>query len=404
MSIDKSSLDQLRIERPAEEVRRTKGWIALAVILLFAAVLGWALARPKAVVVQVSEARAVAGGADDAVLNATGYVTARRQATVSSKVTGKVMEVLVEEGMKVNAGQVLARLDTSTAEKGLRLAQAERSAAASALDETRVRIAQAKIDYRRVAQLSTEQISSASDREHAEADMRALEARLANQADSLAVSERQVALQQQNLDDTVIRAPFDGVVVTKDAQPGEMISPISAGSGFTRTGICTVVDMDSLEVDVDVGEAYIHRVRPGQRAVAALDAYPDWKIPAHVITAIPTADRQKATVKVRVAFDAKDPRILPDMGVKVAFLEEGSNTAKASAVEVPRAALRRDGEQDVLFVIESDHVERRAVKVGDSANEVVRVSSGVAPGERVVTAGPADLRDGQRVKIKENAK
>ncbi|MFI5302227.1 MAG: efflux RND transporter periplasmic adaptor subunit, partial [Polyangiales bacterium] len=249
--------------------------------------------------------------------------------------------------------------------------------------------------------LSSDQIASRADLDRDTASLNALRARLVAQADSLAVAERQVQLTQQDVDDTVIRAPFDGVVVSKDAQPGEMVSPISAGGGFTRTGICTIVDMDSLEIDVDVSESYINRVRPGQPVEAILDAYPEWRIPAHVITAIPTADRQKATVKVRIAFDAKDSRLLPDMGVKVAFVDNVPAAQKTASITVPRAALRHEGDLDVVFVFKDDHVERRAVKVVSSDNDNARLASGVADGEQVVVAGPATLRDGQRVNVRQ---
>ncbi|MHB0970361.1 MAG: efflux RND transporter periplasmic adaptor subunit [Thermoanaerobaculia bacterium] len=274
-----------------------------------------------------------------AVLNASGYVTARRQATVSSKVTGKVTEVHIEEGMRVTRGQLLARLDASIQGAAWRLDLAQERAVASALEETRVRIAEAKLDLERMEKLSSEEVSSKADLDRARAEVDSLVARLAAQQDQLAVARRQVDLRRQDVTDTEIRAPFDGIVVSKDAQPGEMISPVSAGSGFTRTGICTLVDMESLEIEVDVNEAYINRVRVNQQVEAVLDAYPDWKIPAHVITVIPTADRQKATVRVRIAIDQRDPRILPDMGVKVSFIaQDDGTTAAKPTLTMPRTA------------------------------------------------------------------
>jgi HlyD family secretion protein len=253
-------------------------------------------------------------------------------------------------------------------------------------------------------------VSTQLDVDTADADADSFAARLALGRQDVEVSERQVALRRQDLDDTVIRAPFSGVAVTKDAQPGEMISPISAGGGFTRTGICTLVDMKSLEIEVDVNESYIHRVEPGQKAVATLDAYPDWQIPAHVIMPVPTADRQKATVRVRLGFEQLEPRILPDMGVKVAFLAEEKPAAAGGAagaapgrpvVAIPRAAVRKDGDRDIVFVVHSDgRVERRAIGLaagsGNSGDDAV-VTSGLVPGERVVIEGPADLKDGATV-------
>lgn len=400
--VDKATLDGLRIERPQEETRRRSPLaVAIPLALLVAVLIGFAVARNGAAEVKVAPAKAIAsGGGGGAVLNASGYVTARRRATVSSKVTGKVTEVYVEEGMQVKAGQVLARLDEAYAGRALALTQAEATAAASALEETRVRIREAQLDYDRAERLTAGQISSRADLDRARAQLDAARARLAAQSDQLATARRQVDLQRQNVEDTVIRAPFDGVVITKDAQPGEMISPVSAGGGFTRTGICTIVDMSSLEIEVDVNEAYINRVRANQRVEAVLDAYPDWKIPAHVITAVPTADRQKATVKVRIAFDQKDARVLPDMGVKVSFItDEQPSAAPATLVEVPKSAVRRDGEQDVVYVAKDGRAERRAVKVASAENDVARLASGVTGGESVITDGPPELKDGGRIEV-----
>jgi HlyD family secretion protein len=402
MSIDKTQLDSLRIERPRDEVRARRPWFAIiGAVFVAVGLILYVFARPRATAVRVAPARAVtAGQSRTAVLNASGYVTARRQATLASKVTGKVIEVDVEEGMHVKAGQQLARIDNTIATKSLALSNAEAQASASALEETRVQIRQAQLDYDRAKQLASSQISSRSDLDRAQAQLDALKARLAAQTDSLTVAHRQTSLRSQDVEDTIIRAPFDGVVVSKDAQPGEMISPISAGGGFTRTGICTIVDMDSLEIDVDVAEAYINRVHPQQPVEAVLDAYPDWKIPAHVITAVPTADRQKATVKVRIALDTKDPRILPDMGVKVSFIDNEPVAETTSAVEIPKSAIRKDGDKDVVFVMNNDRAERRAVRVISADNERARIAAGVNAGENVIIEAPAELKDGERVKNK----
>ncbi|MEO8379417.1 MAG: efflux RND transporter periplasmic adaptor subunit [Acidobacteriota bacterium] len=396
--VDRATLDGLRIERPVETRRRTPWLVIVPVLLAVIALAVWAMTRQGAKEVQVAKAAGIAGESRGAVLNASGYVTPRRRATVSSKVTGKVIEVFIEEGMQVKAGQELARLDASFASRGLALSQAEATAASSALEETRVRIREAQLDYARAEQMHKSEISSRADLDRARASLDAVRARLAAQADQVSTARRQVDLQGQNVEDTIIRAPFDGIVVSKDAQPGEMISPVSAGGGFTRTGICTIVDMASLEIEVDVNESYIHRVHPNQIVEAVLDAYPEWKIPAHVITAVPTADRQKATVKVRIAFDQRDQRILPDMGVKVSFITDEPAAASTSAVELPKSAVRREGEQDVVFVVSQDKVERRAVKVAGSEGDKVRVLSGVAADETVVTAGP-ELVDGDKVKV-----
>ncbi len=398
--VERATLNGLRIERPDVERRRTPWLVIVPIVLVLLAIAAWALTRERGKEVRVAPAHAIAGQSRGAVLNASGYVTARRQATVSSKVTGKIVEVYIEEGMPVKAGQVLARLDNAVATRGLAVATAEATAAGSALEETRVRIHQAQLDLDRAEQLTRSEISSRSDLDRARAERDAARARLAAQRDQLASAQRQADLQRQSVEDTIIRAPFDGIVVSKDAQPGEMISPVSAGGGFTRTGVGTIVDMASLEIEVDVNEAYIHRVHPDQKVEAVLDAYPDWKIPAHVITAVPTADRQKATVKVRIAFDQKDARVLPDMGVKVAFITDDAGAAAAAPmIEVPRTAVRREGEQDIVFVVKDGKAERRAVKVMNAEGDNARLQSGVTDAEQVVIEGPAELKDGDAVKV-----
>ena len=399
--VDKVTLDGLRIARP--DVERKKRWPAVviaAVVAAIVAAIGVTMMRGGGKAVRVAPAKPIASQARGAVLNASGYVTARRQATVSSKVTGKVIDIYIEEGLHVKQGQELARLDSSIISRGLAVAQAEAAAAKSALEETRVRIREAQIDYDRAAHLAESAVGSKSDLDHARAQLDASRARLSAQSDQLASAQRQVDLQRQNVEDAIIRAPFDGVVVSKDAQPGEMISPVSAGGGFTRTGICTIVDMASLEIEVDVNEAYINRVHPNQQVEAVLDAYPDWKIPAHVITAVPTADRQKATVKVRIAFDQKDARILPDMGVKTSFITNEPAAAASQQIEIPKSGVRRDGDQDIVFVVKDDKAERRAVRVLTAEGDNARLASGVSDGESVIIEGPNDLKDGDRVKIR----
>ncbi|HKI05762.1 MAG TPA: efflux RND transporter periplasmic adaptor subunit [Thermoanaerobaculia bacterium] len=406
MASEKPSLDGLRIDRSEVETGGGKGrlWLALLGVVLAALAVGWWFARPRPAQVKAVAAQARTGGAGGAgaVLNASGYVTARRQATVSSKITAKVVEVLVEEGMEIREGQVLARLDDSTPRKQLALAEARLLSQRRALTEVEVRLRESKLSQQRMQRLLEQGVSTRAQVDAADAETDSLAARLDLGRQDVAVSERELALRRQDVDDTVIRAPFSGVAVSKDAQPGEMISPVSAGGGFTRTGICTLVDMKSLEVEVDVNESYINRVSPGQRALATLDAYPDWQIPSTVIMPVPTADRQKATVRVRLSFDQLDPRILPDMGVKVAFLgdqDEKADVANRAVVVIPRAAVRKDGDKDVVFVVQGDRAERRAVGLAAGSGDEAVVTSGIAAGERVVTEGPADLKDGAAVSV-----
>jgi RND family efflux transporter MFP subunit len=322
-------------------------------------------------------------------------------ATVSSKVTGRVTEVLIEEGMEVLEGQLLARLDTSNTEVNLRLAESEVAAARTLLTETEVRLREADLDLQRIRPLHERGVLSKAELDRSEANYDSLEARIVQQREQINVAEGRLALWEQELFDREIRAPFAGVVVAKNAQPGEMISPMSAGGSFTRTGIGTIVDMSSLEIEVDVNEAYINRVQAGQPVEATLDAYIDWKIPARVIAIIPTADRQRATVAVRIGFDELDPRILPDMGVKVAFRDAGTIEPTEGGgnigVVVPPAALRRDGGRDVVFVVASGIVARRAVTIGNQTDNEATIVSGLSPGERVVIDGPDELADGDAV-------
>jgi RND family efflux transporter MFP subunit len=337
------------------------------------------------------------------ILDASGYVVARRQATVSSKITGKVIEVNVEEGMAVQEGQILARLDDATYRAALALAEAQANAARRAVRENEVRLDEAKVTLGRIAALVKEGVVGQAEFDAAKAQVDSLAARISALQEQTKVADRQVDLAKTDVDNTIIRAPFTGVAISKDAQPGEMVSPVSAGGGFTRTGICTIVDMRSIEVEVDVNENYINRVRPDQDVVVILNAYPEWEIPARVITTVPTADRQKATVLVRIGFKKLDPRILPDMGVKVNFLRaEGDQAAPAArpVALVPKAAVRTDNGQSVVFVVTGETVERRAVTVGGADGDRVEVLAGLTPGDRVVVSPPATLAAGHPVRIR----
>jgi len=402
-------LNELRIDRGADRPprRRVRLYAVAALVILVAgagAWLAWARTRPP--VVQTAVARAAGQGAGaGSVLDASGYVTARRQATVSAKITGKVTEVLIEEGMRVREGAVLARLDDTEARAQLGLTRAQLVAARSQLAEVRAQLVQAERDHARQQELYDRQLIAPQSLDAALAQRDTLRARLAATEEQVKVAQESQAVAQVQLDNTVIRAPFSGVVVAKSAQPGEMISPISAGGGFTRTGIGTIVDMDSLEIQVDVNEAYINRVTPGQPVEATLNAYPDWKIPGDVIAIIPTADRSKATVKVRIAIKLKDERIVPDMGARVGFLDPKPATAAAPAapsVLVPAEAVRTDGAGSVIFVYTNGKVERRSVTLGPDASGQRRVLSGLRDGERVVLAPAPTLADGQSVKPAED--
>ena len=376
-------------------------WIAAAVGVCFVVfALGFVLVG-KVPTVQLATAHSTSGDTRVALLNASGYVTPRRRATVAAKITGRVIKMNAEEGMVVREGQVLAVLDESDAQRRLLSAQADRDATSAALADLQVNLANAERELYRTQGLEQAGVSSPQALDLARTTAESYQARIKATDEQVQAADARIKVAQQDLDNCIVRAPFAGVVVSKDAQVGEMVSPVSAGGGFTRTGIATIVDMNSNEIEVDVNESYIARVEPGQPVTAVLDAYPDWKIPSHVRTVIPTADRQKATVKVRISFDKLDPRILPDMGVKVTFLGEETGAAQAAArVLVPHDAVRQENGQAVVFLYRDGKVERRAVRLGGTQGNDVEIIAGITDGNRLVV-GAEPLKDGQRVDVKQ---
>jgi HlyD family secretion protein len=401
MTEDSSGLDALRIDRHNQDQLPApkRGWIPILLVLLaLGSVAFWFLRiRPPTVVTSPVQPP-TSTITTQTVLNASGYVVARREATVSSKITGKVVEVLLEEGMHVEAHQILARLDDVNIQTQLELARAEQEAARGALAETRAQLIEAEKQHHRILTLQAEGVASQSDLDQMIAQVDFLKARLARQDLEITVAQRRFEVLNQQLDDTIIRAPFAGVAVSKNAQPGEMISPISAGGGFTRTGIGTIVDMNSLEIEVDVNESYLNRVKPAQPVEATLDAYPDWKIPAQVLAIIPTADRQKATVRVRVAFDRLDPRILPQMGVRVAFLDPDPPTQDASIGFIPRSALHASGPTNWVWLVTDGRAQRRILSLMTGDADPAAVQAGLRPGESVVLQSSRPLRPGMKVR------
>ena len=401
-------LKELRIEKHQREAHgHGPGrwpWIigGVLVVLVLVGLAGWLLLGKRAVEVQTAPAQSAASSAAaGAVLQATGYVTARRQATVSAQITGTLIEVLIEEGDRVKQGQIVARLDDAQYKAALEAARTQAAASHALVAQYQAQLAQSLRDVTRQEALAEKGLVSKQSAEQARTLVESTRAQLVSQQRNAASADAQVVEAKVNFDYCVIHAPFDGVITTKDAQVGEIISPFSAGGGFTRTGIGTVVDMDSLEVDVDVNEAYIGRVKPDMPAEATLDAYPDWKIPAHVIAIVPAADRGKATVKVRVALEHKDARIVPDMGVRVSFLESKQAPQAAQApqgVLVPAAAIaQRDGHA-VVFVLSGDVVQQRVVTPAVSDHGDLRLlPAGVQAGDTVVVSPPAELKDGERV-------
>jgi len=411
MNTSADLLNQLRINRDAAPPPSRRRWLVLGLALGFVvllALIGWRLGGPSDRPM-VETARAAAfggpGSAAVSVLDASGYVVARRMATVSAKIIGKVEEVLIEEGMHVSEGQVLARLEPIDVDAQLALSRSQLESARSQLANIEAQLTEAEANVQRLQALVAQALVARAQFDQAIAARDSLRAQLATAQRNVEVSRNALRITEINKDNTIVRAPFAGVVISKAAQPGEIVSPSAAGGGFTRTGICTIVDMDSLEVEVDVGEAYIARVQPKMPVEAVLNAYPEWKIPAEVIAIIPTADRGKATVKVRIALNSRDERIVPDMGVKVGFLEPltaAANTPDAApaGVRVPAGAIvRRDG-QEVAFVLGSEgKVERRAVRSGRALGADREILDGLSAGETVILSPVPELTDGDRVSV-----
>jgi RND family efflux transporter MFP subunit len=398
-------LNQLRIDRGSAPPSSSRGKIWLggtaAAILAVVLVALWWRSRPEAIAVQIVAPHSIAGGsAASSILDASGYVVARRQATVASKITAKMVELDIEEGDHVKAGQIIAKLDDANIRAALNQASAQLEYAKAGLAETQVNLANAQRDYDRQKSLLQGHFVSQAAVDNSQTTLDALRAQLATQRSNVEVVSRGMSVAERNMDDTIVRAPFSGVVTVKAAQPGEMVSPVSAGGGFTRTGIGTIVDMDSLEIQVDVNENFINRVRPAQPVTAKLNAYPDWQIPAHVIAVIPTADRSKGTVTVRIALDQKDERILPEMGVRVSFLAAAQDSGSAPAgVTLPKNAVQESGATGAVYVVHGDTVERRAVRLGASSSDSVTVLTGLTAGESVASGDLSQLKDGATIRV-----
>ena len=381
MSDKKDLLNDLKIDRSDSnnsEKSPLSKIITIVVVSIFILVVAKFIFLSEDEILEVSAYKAIPAGQSNnssaSVLDASGYVTARMQATVSSKITGKVLEVFIEEGMFVEKGQILAQLDDSSVQAELNFAKTQ--------------LKEAQRVFNRTSELRKDNLASQASLDAAESQVDGLKARL--------------DISKQIVADMQIRAPFSGVVINKAAQPGEMISPVSAGGGFTRTGIGTIVDMSSLEVEVDVNESYINRVQPGQPAITNLNAYPNWDISSEVIAIIPTADRNKATVKVRIGLLEKDARVLPDMGAKVSFLKDQviETPEKLKGVMIPSSSLVKEGNLSYVFVIQNGLIRKTKVTVGSLSSNFSRITNGIEVGDNVVTDPNNELQNGQEVLIK----
>jgi RND family efflux transporter MFP subunit len=403
-----ADLSALKIE---DHSRHSGGgsWIRWFAVLVGLLVIGGGIffaLQKKVTPVEVVSAHATSPGQAQAatLLNASGYVTPRRRATVAAKITARVEQMYAEEGMHVKAGQVLAILDQSDYRVRLNSAIADRDSTQATLSDLHVNLKNAEVELHRNEELQKSGVTTQQALDNARTTVNSYKARIAATQQAIAAAESKIRISQQDLDNCTVVSPYDGIIVSKDAQRGEMVSPISAGGGFTRTGLATVVDMNSNEVEVDVNESYIGRVYEHQPVTSTLDAYPDWQIPSHVRTIIPTADRQKATVKVRISFDKLDPRILPDMGVKVAFLEEQKPQDKKQpehAIYLPKDAVRQSDGSTIVYLVHDGKAERRAVRTGGTNGDNQEIIAGLNDGEQVIVKGPADLHDGQSVAIKQ---
>ena len=408
---DKAALlNQLRIDRtqPPPSTGQAKWWIIAAAVLM-AAVGVWYLLRPTGLPITTAVAQALPSGsktnAGASLLDASGYIVARRRATVSSKVTGKIVKVMLEEGQRVEEGEVIARLDDANWRASLAQSRAQLQQAEANVASAQTAFDDAKPIFARSEKQKAAAVISAQSFDESHAQYNVARNNLLIAQRGLEAARAGVEVAQRNLDDTVIRAPFAGIVTEKAAQPGEMVSPMSAGGGFTRTGIGTIVDMDSLEVEVDVSENFINRVRPQQPVTIKLNAYPDWDIPGAVIAMIPTADRAKATVKVRIAIKQKDPRIIPEMGARVAFLSEdqsstsGADKSVAPGVIVPTDAVVTSGDTSIVYMVHGSTVERRAVRLGSKMSSGQIIMAGLEAGNTVALGDLSKLSDGAHVRI-----
>jgi RND family efflux transporter MFP subunit len=408
-------LGSLRIhdgQRTQSKMGKRVIYALIPVLLLGVIVFGAFALRNQKPVVQVAAAAKPDAGGPQALLNASGYITPRRRATIAAKITGRVTGVFFDEGTRVAEGQLLATLDDADARRALDSAKADRNSSQAAIADFEVQLKNAQIELHRAEQLQKAGVQTQEALDNATMAVDSLKAKIVLAKQQVAAAEARIGEAQQAVDNCTIRSPYAGIVVSKDAQVGEMVSPVSAGGGFTRTGIATIVDMHSNEIEVDVNEAYIARVEPNQPVIATLDAYPDRPIPSKVRTVIPTADRQKATVKVRITIIDLDKYnfILPDMGVKVSFLEEKKPEPKGkgkpaekgpeAVAYIPKSAVRSDAQASFVFLVHDGKVERRAVSLGLDRGTDVAVLAGVMPGDSLVVRGPESLHDGDKVEIR----
>ena len=385
---DLSSLRIRRDDAPAGPPRGRVTGIVIAVIVLLGGTAAFVALRPRPIAVETAQATATGGGTMSAAgITANGYVVARTKASVSAKVPGQLEYLGVHEGSHVRRGEVIARTQSNQEQAALAAAKAE-------VAQAEAQVLQAKRDLDRAEALAKQQVLSTADLDNARTRYNVAEAQLKS-------ARAQVQLADVNLENTRVRAPFEGTVLRKDAEVGEIVAPASAGGGLTRTAIVTMADLATLEVEVDVNEAYISQVGGTQPARITLDAYPDTSFSGVVRQVVPTADRQKATVLVKVSILDRDPRILPEMGAKVVFTraEAPAGAAPPLRVLVPSAAVLGASGAAKVWIVEDGRARLRAVEVGPERGGQIEVRRGLAGGETVVLKPPAQLKEGAQVKV-----
>ena len=384
-------IDRSESERPAAGRGPRPIVIGAALVAVIIAVIAWARLAPSAMDVQVAVASAVGGGiVSGGGISASGYVVARTKASVSAKVPGRLAYLGVSEGSVVRRGEVIARLENADYRAAVNAADAH-------VKQLEIERDQANRDLERANKLHDQRVLSDAELETQSARLRSLGA----QVDA---ARAQLEVARASYENTIVLSPFDGTVLRKDAEVGEFVAPSTAGGGLTRSAIATMADLRTLEVEVDVNEAYIAQVKNGQRCRITLDAYPDTSFSGRVRQVVPTADRQKATVQVKVAILDRDPRILPEMGAKVEFVRsDDAAAAMPSAprrVLVPSAAIVRGADGARVWVVENGRAAARTVEPGPTRGDQVEIRAGLTGGERVVLAVPAGMKAGTRVRVR----
>lgn len=376
-----------------------QNWLKTFFIIVFCivVVLVFLFLKKKPLEVEVIKVSKLKSGEPIVVLNASGYVTPRRKATVAAKITGRVKEIFVDEGSLVKEGQILAILDESDAKAAVERARWAKQVVEASLKGTKAKLEEAEKNLQRGNELVKSGFLDEQSFDKLNSDFIYLKGQYESQLKAIEEAEAAVKVAERDLENCKVTAPFDGVVISKDAQPGEMVSPFSAGGGFTRTGIITIVDMKSLEIEVDVSESSLSKIFENQKVWAVLDAYPNIKFSGKVRTVIPSADRQKATVKVRITFDKSDPKILPDMGIRVSFLEEGKDL---SGIFIPKSSLVEEGEKSFSFIFNDGRLEKRELKTGEETESEIQILAGLKEGELIALNPPENIKDRTKAKAK----